>query len=497
MQLSKTEIRTIETFNKILGFALLLHLPLIPVLAMVFKSTWLVESVIGLVISLAPLLARTVFRMPPARVATGTSLALMFWSMLLIHMSKGMVEFHFHIFVSLAVLSLYAQPLTVISAAALIAVHHVAFYFALPGSLLNYDAGFGIILVHAAFVVLETLAIAYIQVKFRSFLRIQDDLLSSSNGIVSQLVDTSASLRTQSDAATRSTAKASNSVQATNSALAEFRGMMKLTQQAIEQGAAAAASAKSACETGARSSNELAELMSDLKTRSEQLSELHGIIAEIESKTNVINKIVDKTETLAFNASVEAARAGDAGRGFAVVAEEVSKLASLSGGAAKEIGEMLDVTRAQISDSTEATVSSLRKAHEVASRVLENFGTVDEQVGRLSGELRQIGSASHEQMTGIELTSRAVVELDQETHANIEIAQKLRSLAQVLKEQSLHLESDNAAILQRLSQDSFRLAFSGRSRAAATPVAGAQRDPAGGGDTGTSDAHAEETKHAA
>lgn len=455
MAISDTESKNIDNFNKLLGYVILAHLLLIPALSFAFQSTWIIESTIAILISLVPLISRTVFKAPPIEVAVLNSLALMCWSVLLIHMSKGLIEFHFHIFVSLAVLSLCAQPVTVLSAAALIAVHHVAFYFAFPQSLLNYDAGFGIIILHASFVIFETAAIVYIQLKFRNFLRVQKELFTQSTGVTSRLIDTSGSLRSQSESATRGSEKSARSVQSTNSALAEFRGMMKLTQQAIEQGASAATSAKEACDSGANSGKQLANLMEDLRVKSNRLTELNRIIEDIAKKTNVINKIVDKTETLAFNASVEAARAGEAGRGFAVVAEEVSKLAAMSGTAANEISEMLDVTKSKISESTDSTVTSLRDAHAVAKQVLENFGTVELEVARLSGELKQIGSASKEQITGIELTSRAVIDLDKETQSSLEVARNLNALADVLKEQSSELANNNASIVSRMGASTF------------------------------------------
>jgi twitching motility protein PilJ len=64
---------------------------------------------------------------------------------------------------------------------------------------------------------------------------------------------------------------------------------------------------------------------------SQEISKIVGLISNIASRTNL----------LALNASIEAARAGDAGRGFAIVADEVRQLADRAAKASKEIEQIV------------------------------------------------------------------------------------------------------------------------------------------------------------
>lgn len=64
-------------------------------------------------------------------------------SALIIHLAHGMIEMHFHIFAVLAMLTAFGSILPVIAAAAVIAVHHIAFWMWLPASVFNYHAGSG------------------------------------------------------------------------------------------------------------------------------------------------------------------------------------------------------------------------------------------------------------------------------------------------------------------------------------------------------------------
>lgn len=72
-------------------------------------------------------------------------------------------------------------------------------------------------------------------------------------------------------------------------------------------------------------------------------------VRDITNKIKIIGEIAERTDLLAINAAVEAARAGKHGKGFAVVASEVRKLAERSQKAALEIDEFSN-SSVQITD---------------------------------------------------------------------------------------------------------------------------------------------------
>jgi methyl-accepting chemotaxis protein len=80
----------------------------------------------------------------------------------------------------------------------------------------------------------------------------------------------------------------------------------------------------------------------DLKRNIQAIEGLGSDVAALKPLIAVIASIAMRTNLLALNAEIEAARAGQAGRGFAVVASEVRALSKQAASAAKDIANSIN-----------------------------------------------------------------------------------------------------------------------------------------------------------
>lgn len=117
--------------------------------------------------ALGPWLALRAFSNPRA-VSLVHGVTAMFMGALLVHFGRGLwtIEMHFYFFVALALLAVFANPMVVLAAAATVAVHHLALWFLSPESVFNYDAPLSSVLLHALFVVLESVAACFVARSF-------------------------------------------------------------------------------------------------------------------------------------------------------------------------------------------------------------------------------------------------------------------------------------------------------------------------------------------
>jgi methyl-accepting chemotaxis protein len=210
--------------------------------------------------------------------------------------------------------------------------------------------------------------------------------------------------------------------------------------QATSTGLTAVNQMNSVIETSATT---LDSLLLQIEQITTQLSGITDFFGQIGEKTKLIDNIVFQTKLLSFNASIEAARAGDAGKGFSVVAEEVANLAKVSGQSSVEIAQMIEAGSQQITallKSTQETVKTLsattkaqmtngREAAERCQIAINEIVSQVSQFGTMAGELR---AAAQEQASGVKEVSREIQEIDALTKQTVEVNARVRGVSENL-----------------------------------------------------------------
>ncbi|MFP5519278.1 MAG: methyl-accepting chemotaxis protein [Bdellovibrionia bacterium] len=341
--------------------------------------------------------------------------ALMALSGLLIHLAQGMIEMHFHIFVMLAVMIVFANPWVIVAAAATIAVHHLGFWYFLPKSVFNYEASFWIVLVHAVFVVVESIPAVLISRKFHQIIINQGSIVSELVTLTQKMNQTASESSATAVNISAGTEQQAASIQSTAAALYEITRIVELNTENAKQAAKLSQESNQIAVEGERNMTELMEMMNQITSSSKKIAEIINVIEDIAFQTNL----------LALNASVEAARAGEQGRGFAVVADAVRTLAHRSSSAAKDITKLIQDSVEQISMGQKIA----NKSGDSLTKILKSV----EKVASLNGE---ISTASEEQSQGIRDIKSNVESLEASTNESTQISMNSAKSAQELSEQA-------------------------------------------------------------
>ncbi|WP_300438997.1 methyl-accepting chemotaxis protein [Zoogloea sp.] len=399
-----------------------------------------------------------------ARIAVAC--ATMVFAALLIHQTHGTIEAHFGIFALLAFIVLYCDWRPLVAAAGLIAVHHLGFAWLqatgagvyvfpqMEGSVVR-------VLVHAAYVVVETGVLCYIAAMLKGM--VEDGVVVSSfsarvaagyldfpfdpkqiasrpllgavarmqtelRGTLEEARNTADSLQALSVRLTATSRSIADSVGEQNNSTAAMAAAVEEMTVSINQISGDATEARRLSSDSSEAAGQGSKVV---KAAVGEMSGIAGVIGSAVERVEalgreseraaevvtIIKGIADQTNLLALNAAIEAARAGELGRGFAVVADEVRKLAERTTTATNEIGHMMQDMRS----AKESVLGCIESAVTLVNTGVGHAGEAGDSIDLITGRVCGVG----------DIVSSISDALSEQTTAAHEIARHVERISQM------------------------------------------------------------------
>lgn len=410
-----------------------------------------------------------------------------------IHQSFGLIEVHFEIFVLLAFLSYFRDWKVVATGTAVVAVHHISFFFLQSGGapLMIFEEGhvtFPILLMHAAFALSEGGVLMYMAKQSHqegagaAELRLSIETMQKSDGKLdlsvdlnrgnkiirpfAELIDQVKSLielaSNLTDEVVRGCGKmelAANNmfeisrntdqeIAMVSASSEEIAQTMQLSTEqttlASDKASAAQNASQSTRDSISQSSKTIDSLRNTLNAAAQTNSALNEQCSHISDAMRSITAVAEQTNLLALNAAIESARAGEHGRGFAVVADEVRTLAIRSKESADQITSITEQLVAQTASSVEQMQTCIQLVDEAvisSDSATSAMSEIMQQIREASESMTEIATSAVEQETASASIAQSTARLSEFTSEELATAESLAGEVEVLSQISQRMRS--------------------------------------------------------
>jgi twitching motility protein PilJ len=230
--------------------------------------------------------------------------------------------------------------------------------------------------------------------------------------------DTAARMSQASDRQAQAITTVAGAAIATSSQLQNVAGR---AEQLAAQAQASVEIANSGAGTVGRTIQSMTVLREQIQDTAKRIKRLGESSQEIGNITELINDIADQTNTLALNASIQAAMAGEQGRGFAVVADEVQRLAERAGSATRKIDNLVKTIQADTNEvitSMERSTANVvlgAKSAEEAGQSLSRIETSSQELAKVIQEISLAARGQSAEATRIADSMQSIREIAVQT----------------------------------------------------------------------------------
>ena len=286
-----------------------------------------------------------------------------------------------------------------------------------------------------------------------------EELSASIDSVVAISTDTQ---KTMSESAAKTKEKLSVSLDSMNT-ITNMVNSINATVNAANVASQAAVSSQHIADDGSKKSDiaikQIMSIQSDVNTTAETVAKLGEKSQQVGQILDTISGIAEQTNLLSLNAAIEAARAGEHGRGFSVVAEEISKLASQTEDATKEIATII----VEVRHETEQAVANMQQSRQgveegVVSvrQTVESFKSIYAAIENLNAKITEIQHFADEQRAGSAQVQQAVNDisdylkenavgmdkLNKDSNTQLDSLQEIRPAAASLAEMATALQTE-------------------------------------------------------